>query len=61
MTTFTLLIWIYAGVFAKGDSMALDHIDGFQSKVSCEQAANGLKNITNNTVKEIVTACVEKK
>lgn len=59
MTTWTLLIWIYAGVFAKGDSMALTTINGFKSLDACEQSGARLASLPHDTVKELRTSCVE--
>ena len=37
-----LLIYLYAGVFAKGDSVAVTTIPGYRTQIECEEAARDL-------------------
>lgn len=57
--TYTLIIFIYAGTFAKGDSVILDHVDGFATKQQCETAAAQIKSFVNGTSKDIEMQCIE--
>lgn len=61
MITFTLIISMYAGLWSRGDSVALTHIEGFKSKQSCEVAGNSAKTMANETKKDIKFVCVEMK
>lgn len=57
---YTLILFIYAGVFAKGDSVALDHVEGFTSKEACVAAAQEAKKFVDGTAKEFRFVCVKK-
>jgi hypothetical protein len=54
-----LLVYIYAGVFAKGDSVALQKIEGFSTQQACEDAAKGLNVLVNGSAKEVRHVCIE--
>lgn len=56
----TLIIYIYAGVFAKGDSVALTHVDGFASEAMCVAAAEKTKKFVDGSAKEHRFVCVQK-
>jgi hypothetical protein len=55
-----LLIYVYAGVFAKGDSVSLATIGGFGSVQACEAAAVDLPKLVRGTAKEVVHVCLRK-
>lgn len=38
MTTWTLIIFLYAGAMSNSDSVALTNIGGFTSEITCENA-----------------------
>ena len=57
--TWTLVIFIYAGMLAKGDSVALQTLPGWTSQASCEAAASALSPLVQGTFKEIRTVCVK--
>lgn len=60
MTTYILLIYIYAGVFANGDSVAIHSIDGFNSKEQCMQAGDSASPLVKNSAKEYRFVCIPK-
>lgn len=55
-----LLIYVYAGVFAKGDSVAMTTIENFPTEESCETAARGLPRLVKGTAKEVLYLCIPK-
>lgn len=55
----TLIIFIYTGMFAKSDSVALTNIPGFTSEASCIAAAEKSKNFVKDTAKEFRFTCVK--
>lgn len=56
-----LVVFIYAGIFAQSDSVAISNIPSFTSKQLCEQAGIDLSRITSSTFKEIRTKCIRNK
>ena len=54
------MLYIYAGVFAKGDSVALTTIP-MATQEACEKAAKDTESLVKNTAKEIRHACVRVK
>ena len=59
--TWVLVMYIYAGVWAKGDSVALHSIEGFSSQAACQQAGEAAKGFVKETSKEYRFVCVQKK
>ena len=57
--TWTLVVFIYAGMLAKGDSVALQTLPGWTTQASCEAAAKALSPLVSGTAKEIRTVCVK--
>lgn len=57
---FTLILYIYAGVLARGDSVSIDHIDGFVSEQQCVAAAKQAEGLVKNSSKEFRFVCVRK-
>ena len=53
----TLIIFIYAGVFAKGDSVAI-HSVKFDTEQACIAAGNKTKTLVDGTAKEAKFVCV---
>lgn len=53
-----LVIYVYAGMLAKGDSVAMATIDRFPTEQNCEDAARGLPKLVKGTAKEVVHICV---
>lgn len=58
MTTWTLVLFIYAGALAKGDSVAITNVPHFQSRGACEAAGAAMKPLVTSTFKELRFACV---
>lgn len=56
----TLVIFIYAGMLAKGDSVALQTLPGWTSKATCEQAGRELDPLVRTTTKELRFVCVKR-
>lgn len=56
----TLVIFIYAGMLAKGDSVALQALPGWTSKTACEQAGRDLEPLVKTTAKELRFVCVKR-
>lgn len=59
--SWTLVIFIYAGVWAKGDNVSLTNVTGFSSKAACEVAAQQAEGLVSGTMKASKTICVEVK
>lgn len=55
----TLIIYIYAGVWAKGDSVALLSVPNFSSEAACIAAADKTKKFVDGSAKEQRFACVK--
>ena len=53
-----LLIYVYAGMLAKGDSVAIATIERFSTEQSCEEAARGLPRLVKGTAKEVLHLCI---
>ena len=56
--SWTLIIYIYAGVFAKGDSVTLNHIPGFKTEQHCNAAGNAMKPLVSGSTKELRYICI---
>lgn len=56
--SWTLVIYIYAGMLAQGDSVALTHIPGFKSEAVCQSAGNSAKPLVKGSAKEIRFVCI---
>ena len=54
----TLILYIYAGVFAKGDSVTLTHIPGFKTEQHCSAAGSAAKPLVKDSAKEIRFVCI---
>lgn len=57
--TWTLVIYIYAGMLAQGDSVALTHIQGFKTEAQCEAAGAGVKPLVKGSTKEVRHVCIK--
>ena len=57
--SYILIAFIYAGAFAKGDSVALESVPNFKTKASCEKAGNAMKDFVTATTKQYRFVCVE--
>jgi len=56
--TWILVMYIYAGVLANGDSVALQHIDGFTSQEQCQRAGNQAEGLTRGSSKVYRFVCL---
>jgi hypothetical protein len=54
-----LILYIYAGTFAKGDSVTLANVPGFMSEAQCIDAGNRTKPLVANSAKELRFVCVQ--
>jgi hypothetical protein len=61
MSTWILIVYIYAGMLASGDSVTLNYIPDWNSKATCEAAARELAPLVAGSSKVLKTVCVEKK
>jgi hypothetical protein len=59
--TWVLVLYIYAGVFAKGDSVSIATIEGYTSQAVCEQAGVAGEKLVKTSSKEYRFVCVPKK
>jgi hypothetical protein len=57
--SWTLVIYIYAGMLAQGDSVALTHIQGFKTEAQCEAAGAGVKPLVKGSFKEVRHVCIK--
>lgn len=60
MGSWVLVMLVYAGILAKGDSVALQTIEGFDSKARCEAAGKQLPPLVSSSTKEVKFVCVQK-
>jgi hypothetical protein len=56
-----LIIYVYAGVFAKGDSVAIASITGFETQNMCAAAGDANRNLVKDSLKEYRFNCVRSK
>lgn len=59
--SFILVMYIYAGTFARGDSVTITHIPNFQSRAACESAGKQSEKLVNGSAKEYRFVCLESK
>jgi len=57
---YVLVLYIYAGVLAKGDSVALTTVP-MQDKVTCETAAKQAESLVHMSTKVLRTSCLKVK
>ena len=51
--SWTLVLYIYAGVLAKGDSVTLLSVPGFKSEQHCAAAGSASKPLVSGSAKEL--------
>lgn len=56
-----LIIYIYAGALASGDSVSLTNVDGFTSQQACQEAGAQGKGLVSTSSKVYKFVCVQKK
>lgn len=59
--SWVLVIYIYAGLFAKSDKVTITNINGFHSQASCESAGQQSEVLVKGTLKSSRFMCVEVK
>lgn len=60
MESWILVMLVYAGILAKGDSVALQTVTGFDTKARCEAAGQQLEPLVKTTAKEVRFVCLRK-
>lgn len=59
---YVLIIFMYAGILSKGDSVSMNNVSGFQTKELCEEAGNkAVKEFRNIGFKSGKYVCVRTK
>ena len=58
---FILILYIYAGAWAKGDSVTLNSIRGFSTMAECKAAGTASANLVEGSTKNLRFVCVEQK
>ena len=61
MSEFILVIYIYAGMLAKGDSVAIQPIYGFKTEAQCQEAGRKAEPLVKGSAKEYRFICMEQK
>lgn len=57
--TWVLVLYIYAGVLAKGDSVTLTPVQGFKSLEACQAAGKASAPLVANSAKELRFVCLK--
>lgn len=58
--TWVLILYIYAGAFAKGDSVTL-HSVAMPTKAACEREGQRAQSLVQGSYKELRYVCMEQK
>lgn len=58
--TYILVLYIYAGILAKGDSVTLTNVDGFASQQACMAAGKASEKLVEGSAKEVRFVCLKK-
>lgn len=56
--TWILVLYIYAGAMAQGDSVAITNVPGFVTQAKCEEAGNLAKPLVNGSSKVLRFVCL---
>ncbi len=56
---YILVLFIYAGIMSKGDSVALTSVPGFKTQAACEAAAKQAEGLVKSTLKDVRSMCVK--
>ena len=59
--SYVLVLYIYAGMLSKGDSVALQVIEGFTSEESCQVAGIHANELVKGSIKEYRFSCLPKR
>lgn len=60
MAEWILVVFVYAGPWAKGDSVALATIPNFATQAECMAAGEVIKPMEKNTSKDFKYVCVKR-
>ena len=55
----TLVLYIYAGALASGDSVSLLNVPGFKTEQSCIAAGTAAKPLVRGSTKELRYVCIK--
>lgn len=55
---YTLILFLYAGMMSKGDSVALSNVPGFATEQACMAAGRKAVDMTKGTFKDGSFVCV---
>lgn len=61
MTEWVLVMYIYAGIMAKGDSVSMISISGFTTEQTCKDAGKYGNPLVSNTTKDYRYICLPRK
>ena len=59
--TWTLVLFLYAGVLSRGDSVALQTLPGFTTEATCQEAGRKSAPLIKGTIKDYKFVCLEVK
>ena len=59
MVSWILVLFVYAGPLAKGDSNSLTTVPGFTSSGECEEAGQFARKLAKGTIKEVSFVCLK--
>lgn len=57
--SYVLVLFLYAGTFSSGDSVALTNIGGFKTEQSCISAGKQAMSLPKGTMKEGKFVCLK--
>jgi hypothetical protein len=57
--SYILVLYIYAGMMAKGDSVSLVQIPGFPTEQSCRDAGRATDPLVSGSTKDIRFVCLK--
>jgi hypothetical protein len=55
----TLILLVYAGIFADGDSVAITYVPNFSNQQMCVAAGKSSEGMVSGTKKELEFVCVK--
>lgn len=61
MSTWILVLYIYAGPMAEGDSVAMLQVSGFKSAQECGERGKTSERLTAGSTKVLRFVCLEQK
>lgn len=60
MIDWVLIVFVYAGMLSKGDSVALTVVDGFSTQEQCVAAGKRAGSLVGGTIKDAKFVCVQR-